>query len=123
MRSNRWPWLLAGLLSTAVPAGCQTFNRDESAANNSRPQAFGLDYVPRQSEPPIETADSTSRSPSQSSGGSRARLDDSSDDGSKKANALTRFMTVRQKEAPSKPLPVSATLPSSAEGTRESQSE
>ncbi|HLJ10746.1 MAG TPA: hypothetical protein VKU82_06135 [Planctomycetaceae bacterium] len=97
--------LPAGLALLALAAGCQTSPRG-TASDGGPSRSFGLNYVPRQSEPPIEPSDDVA-----TRGGTP--IDDDLDAGDKSAaktsGSLTRMFSGRDKEpAQRKALPVSA---------------
>jgi hypothetical protein len=123
MQDNRWPWWAAVLLLAALAGGCQTFRHDGATADSGPSRTFGLDYVPRQSEPPIESPDKRTKSGSRSSAVKAASLEEPADDESPKpSKSLARLLPGRDKEVPkSKPLPVSSRTASAEEAAVLSQ--
>ena len=116
MQDNRRPWCAAGLLLAALAGGCQTFRHDGATADSGPSRTFGLDYVPRQSEPPLDSADTRTKSGSRSSAVKTASLEEPADEESHKpSKSLARLLPGRDKEQPkSKPLPVSSRTPSAS---------
>lgn len=103
--SIRGRWTVGLCLACAVwSSGCQSTGG--SGDNNSKAPAFGIDHVPRQSEPEIEAADVGQRSVSSASH-DEAESDESESSG-KKGNLLTRLLPGREASGPErKALPVS----------------
>ena len=126
MRDKHCPWLLTGLWLAALASGCQTFRHDSASHGSGPSRSFGLDYVPRQSEPPIESTGAGAKAGSRSSKDSQkvttASIEESADEDSpRKSNALARLLPVREKDPPqSKPLPVASRSSSATESTGES---
>jgi hypothetical protein len=110
MQNNQRPWLVAGLLLLALSGGCQTFRRSRNNADSGPSRSFGLDYVPPQSEPPVEGADAGAKAGSKSPAVQAASLEEPNDEGSAKpVSGLKRLLPGRDKDSPkSKPLPVSS---------------
>jgi hypothetical protein len=99
MRSRTLWAIWIGLAAATLSAGCQSAGGEGVAAA----PAFGLNHVPRQSEPPLESDDGATR---------HEPLDvepDTSAANSKPGTLLSRLLPGRDKEAaPRKPLPVTA---------------
>jgi hypothetical protein len=104
------PMRSSGLTATmllCLLAGCQSSGRDQAGRTSKPTPSFGLDYVPRQSEPPVEAT--------RSSAGSDIRkvsaTDLDTDAGAvpaKSSRKLTRWLPGSDKELPPrKPLPLS----------------
>jgi hypothetical protein len=98
----------SGLVATmllCLLAGCQSSGRDQAGRTGKPTPSFGLDYVPRQSEPPVEAT--------RSSAGSDIRQVSATDLDTdavpaKSSRKLTRWLPGSDKEPPPrKPLPLS----------------
>ena len=97
--------LLAGLALLAPAAGCQSSPRS-TATDGGPSRSFGLNYVPRQSEPPIEPSDDVAKRPGTAVDDDLDATDKSS---AKPSGALARMLTGKDKEsAQRRALPVSA---------------
>ena len=117
MRHAPWPMFLTGLVLVTSAVGCQMFGGGNSGTANSSSRSFGLEHVPRQSEPPLEstaidhgrgvqTADAQAASAKGPAIGKPANRTD----------ALTAFMADRAPGmVPPQPFPVSARTPSASE--------
>lgn len=103
--SVRSRWAVGLCLACGVwSGGCQSTGG--SGDGNSKAPAFGIDHVPRQSEPEIEAADIGRRNVSSASH-DEAESEDSETSG-RKGNLLTRFLPGREAgSAERKALPVS----------------
>ncbi|MBI3861798.1 MAG: hypothetical protein HY290_07865 [Planctomycetia bacterium] len=115
MRNSRWMLLGAGLLAAVLCGGCQTFSRDSVGGGPSR--TFGLNPVPRQSEPPLEAEDAAPTTGTKTRNVQTASLTDPApEDPAKPATALSRLLPMLPKERPkSQPLPVSSRAASAAD--------
>lgn len=92
-----------GLTCATWTCGCQSTG--VSADADSRTPSFGVDRVPRQTEPEVETAGGEQQVASSQPDDEETAKSDSSN---KKGNLLTRLLPGRDKENPDrKPLPVS----------------
>jgi hypothetical protein len=103
--SRRGLWAIGlGLTCAAWTCGCQSTG--VSADGDARAPSFGVDRVPRQTEPEVDTVGGVRQAAS-------SQPDDDeettrSDSSGKKGNLLTRLLPGRDKENPDrKPLPVS----------------
>lgn len=104
--SRRGLWAIGLGLSCAIwVTGCQSTG--VTGDGDSRAPSFGVDHVPRQYEPNVDTDDEgrsvSARDPDE-------KKDDAADSeaAGRKGNLLTRLLPGRDKEIPErKPLPVS----------------
>jgi hypothetical protein len=94
------PGLCLGLTCAIWAVGCQS-----SADGLSRAPSFGIDRVPRQTEPALDEADDGRvAAPNK-----RAADEDDDESSGRKGNLLTRLLPGREKESPErKSLPVNA---------------
>lgn len=109
MPFNRVYAFAAGAVLAALCGGCQTFSRDRSIGEGPS-RSFGLNYVPRQSEPPIADAGRGVKTASHERPAASAELDaPAAENAAKPAKSLARMMPGRDKRAPDRlPLPVTS---------------
>jgi hypothetical protein len=112
--------LLVGAMLATLAGGCLLSGREQSSRSGGPSPSFGLNYVPQQSEPPLEgTADGPKTSTRINT---TANLDTpAGDTSSKPDNKLVNWLVSRDKGQPErKPLPISARAP---EATDDEQGE
>jgi hypothetical protein len=104
---NRWPGLSAVIMLLLL-AGCQSAGRDQASRNSGPNKTFGLNYVPQQSEPPVEPAASVGKRADLRQVAATDRDTDSRAASAKSSGKPSRWLPGGDKEpAPRKPLPLS----------------
>jgi hypothetical protein len=99
--------VLTTTIVLCLVAGCQSGGRDQAARAGKPTPSFGLNYVPQQSEPPVENAHNGTRSDIRQV----AATDLDTEAGAapaKSSRKLTRWLPGGEKDAaPRRPLPLS----------------
>jgi hypothetical protein len=120
MQGCRRSKLLFVAMLAQLIIGCASSGREQATRSGGPSPSFGLNYVPQQSEPPVESdtdsgkpaARKTASRKSESGKVTQASLEVPADDPSgNKGNKLINWMANRDKEAPRKPLPLSSSSP------------
>jgi hypothetical protein len=123
MQGCRTSKLLVGATLVLLTGGCATAGREQSSRNGGPSPSFGLNYVPQQSEPPVESVAESGKSKSGTAAAPKHEtvdLDAPPDDASgKNGIKLVNWMSNRDKEpAPRKPLPLSSSSPVASDDER-----
>jgi hypothetical protein len=95
--------------------GCLSSGRDQSSASGG-PSSFGMNYVPKQSEPPVEGVADSGKSTSSTVSAPKPKVadldgdtgDTSSLTSGKNGNKLVSWMANRDKEPAPKKLPITS---------------
>ncbi|MGQ0636278.1 MAG: hypothetical protein ACT4QC_16815 [Planctomycetaceae bacterium] len=104
---HRKVWTLwAGLACVGITAGCQAPGNDNAGVTT----AFGLNAVPRQSEPPLDGDERSARH-------QPVDLEPAHDEANRKpGNLLGRLLSGREKDSPpSRALPVTSRTPATSD--------
>jgi hypothetical protein len=123
MQGSERSKLLVGAMLALLTGGCATSGREQSSRSAGPSPSFGLNYVPQQTEPPVESVAESGKSKSRTVATPKpatADLDSPTDDPSgKNGIKLVNWMSNRDKEpAPRKPLPLSSSTPVASDDER-----
>jgi|SRR5579872_4070495 len=105
---------LVAALPALLACGCLSSGRGQSSLSGGPSPSFGLNYVPRQSEPPVEgSSDGSNSTVNQTSppriDATAANLDDLAGDQTKTGKKLVSWLPGQDKKpAERRPLPLSA---------------
>ena len=123
MQGCRRVTLLAGAMLAVLAGGCLSSGREQSSRSGGPSPSFGLNYVPQQSEPPLESTADGQTSTSGTAASRKNAIADLdapvADPSSNKSIKLANWLATREKQPPQrKPLPLSARAPDAADDER-----
>jgi len=115
MQDCRRSILLVGAMLALLMGGCLSSGRNQSSRSGG-PSSFGLDYVPKQSEPPVESVADSDKPASRAVTAPKPKIanldgdtaDSSSLTSGKNGNKLVSWMANRDKEPAPRKLPLSS---------------
>jgi hypothetical protein len=92
--------------------GCLSSGREQSSRSGGPSPSFGLNYVPKQAEPPVESVTDNGKSTTRNVASSKPAIADldgaTGDPSGKTGNKLVSWMANREKEPAPRKLPLSS---------------
>ena len=115
MQGSRRSILLVGAMLALLTAGCLSSGREQSSGSGG-PSSFGQNYVPKQSEPPIDNVADSGKPTSRTITAPKPKIadldgdtgDSSSLTSGKNGNKLVSWMANRDKEPAPRKLPLTS---------------